>query len=109
MVLKEGVSLQGLHISMRRALIQADNIWKAFGRAEGVTVTSGTDGKHSSGSWHYYGLALDFRTYYFDDPHEVATELRAALPPGFDVVVETDHMHVENDAVGRRLEAVWLE
>ena len=65
MEIKDGVVLAGLDPCMRPAMVNAERIWKRFGRSEGVTITSGLDGCHSAGSLHYYGLALDFRTHYF--------------------------------------------
>jgi len=112
MIIKEGASIQGLHISMREVLIHAEILWKLNGRPKGVTITSGTeDVAHSPGSYHPYGLALDFRTRYFDDKlaSKVANALRDVLPPGFDVILESDHIHVENDRLAKQLIARYLE
>lgn len=99
MELKPGVILAGLDLRMRPALLAAERIWREHGRPEGVTVTSGLDGVHSAGSLHYYGLAVDFRIRYWLRPEsrEVAQELRSALVSnaGFDVILESDHIHVE--------------
>ena len=62
-------------------------------------VTSGTDGQHGKYSKHYVGQALDFRT------RDIKLELRPtlvkmvkeALGQDFDVVLESDHLHVEYD------------
>ena len=96
MRLKEGVIMAGLHPVMRHPLREAERVWMGEGRAEGVTVTSALDGEHSAASWHYYGLALDFRTHYFNDSQIalVADELTRLLP-AFDVVIKPDHIHVE--------------
>lgn len=98
--IKEGVILSGLDVRMRPALKHAERIWKKYGRPEGVTVTCGLDGCHSAGSWHYYGLALDFRTHYFDRmaAARITAELDKALSfRGFDVILHTTHIHVELD------------
>lgn len=97
MLFKAGVSLAGLDIRMRPALIAADSIWQDFGRPEGVTVTSSLDGVHSPGSLHYYGLALDFRIHYFEPDISAAVfqALTISLGTDFDVVLHSTHIHVE--------------
>ena len=60
-----------------------------------MVVTSGKDGKHGENSLHYKGRAVDLRTRDFTDIW--ATKLRMALGKGWDVVVESDHIHVELD------------
>ena len=96
MKIKEGASITGLHPVMRPVLKASESIWVTHGRDEGVTITGGLDGTHSAGSWHYYGLAVDLRTHYFDDfvKKEVAADLIDALPE-YDVVVHSTHIHVE--------------
>lgn len=97
MEIKEGASLQGLLLPMRPVLLAADGIWKKY--EQELVVTSGTDGAHSAGSLHYYGLALDFRTRYFDDitRRKVGKELIEALGNHYDVVIHSSHIHVEYD------------
>jgi hypothetical protein len=59
-------------------------------------ITAGIDGKHSAGSLHYVGLALDFRSRTI--PSGERERMRAKIAerlPGFDVVLEADHYHVE--------------
>ena len=96
MKLKRGVSLAGLHLLMRPDLRVAEHIWVEVGRPEGVTVTCALGGEHSAASWHYYGLALDFRTNYFSAPvkDSVACRLKDRLK-AYDVVVHSTHIHVE--------------
>lgn len=62
-------------------------------------ITSGMEGKHSSGSLHYAGLAFDFRTRHVkpDSRFELAARLQAELGEEFDVVLEADHIHIEWD------------
>jgi hypothetical protein len=81
---------------MRPVLRMAEEIWSTAGRPEGTTVTSALGGTHSAGSWHPYGLALDFRTKYFSAAvkDSVGIKMKARLP-FYDVVVEKDHIHVE--------------
>ena len=62
-------------------------------------VTAALDGTHSTRSRHYDGLALDLRTNHMKADHkvELAMNLTTALGPEFDVILETDHLHVEWD------------
>ena len=96
MKLIEGVTLAGIHLLMRPVLRKAEDIWRANGRPEGVTVTCAMDGEHSAASWHYYGLALDFRSHYFSAPvkDSVVQKLIHALP-NYDIVAHSTHIHVE--------------
>ena len=88
---------------MRPVLRVAEEIWKAAGQKDGVMVTCAMGGEHSAASWHYYGLALDFRTNYFSEPvkDSVTMKLKYKLPH-YDVVKHDTHIHVE---VGDRLAA----
>lgn len=98
MKIKDGVILNGLDIRMRHILVAADDVWSQFGKE--LVVTCGLDGEHSAGSLHYYGLALDFRTNYFDPQtrFKVANALRKRLSsPCIEVIVESTHIHVEYD------------
>lgn len=99
MKIKQGANIQGLDIRIRPALIVADKVWKELGQE--LVITSGLDGEHSAGSLHYYGLAVDMRTRYFSDSEKkrAAEALRQGLGEGFDVVVESSHIHVEFWAV----------
>lgn len=65
-----------------------------------VVITSGRDGQHSEHSYHYQDRALDIRTRTIDPDERprIAELLRTLLPPYFDVVIESDHFHVEADA-----------
>ena len=62
-------------------------------------ITSANDRVHSAGSLHYSGLAMDFRTR--DIPAELrksfSEKVKSALGSEFDVVLESDHLHVEFD------------
>lgn len=98
MKLKEGVRLEGVSWRMWAAALVAEFVYKEFGFQE-VTITSGNDGKHSVGSLHYKGLAIDIRTWHIatESLLVIAGEIRHKLGPDFDVVVEKDHIHIEYD------------
>lgn len=100
--LKAGVSIEGASWRMFWAAIIADSVYQENG-AEAV-ITSGADGKHSRTSKHYpennaSGLveALDFRTWNVLHPGRVALRIREKLGPDYDVVLESDHIHIEYD------------
>lgn len=99
-------------MKLKRGVDQSDvkhQIWFAIGFVDAVTqaldlgeavVTSLRDGTHSVNSLHYKGLAADFRTRDFTP--EAQKALQAAVheglnPRGYDVLLESDHLHVEFD------------
>lgn len=99
--LKAGASLENVSWRMFWAAIVADGIYRAAGSE--ATITSGSDGKHSARSKHYAennesGMveALDFRTWGVD-ADSIAGKMRSKLGENYDVVVESDHIHVEYD------------
>ena len=101
MIIKEGVSLENVQWQMFKAAIIAEAIYKKYG-AECV-ITSANDGKHKDGSLHYEGKALDLRTWNLHGREmQVHAELQKALGDEYDVVLESDHIHVEHDP-----EPVW--
>ena len=93
--IKSGASLNGLHPIMRPVLREADRIWQQHGQQ--LVITCGTDGEHSAESWHYYGLALDLRTNFWENEEAelVYTELKDALPE-YDIIYHKgSHIHGE--------------
>lgn len=92
---KDGVKLAGLEFIMREVLIEADKIWTEHGQE--LVVTSTTESVHSATSLHYYGLAVDFRTKYFDDlvKQKVYKALLKKLGDKYIVVLEPTHIHVQ--------------
>lgn len=94
--LKYGVSIQGMRPEMLLGVMVAIEAYRE--RGYDTVITSATDGKHSATSLHYAGCAVDLRTKHLEDPQEaedIAGQLRRALAPHFDVVVEPDHIHLE--------------
>ena len=88
MKLKPGVCLDGSQAKLLEGLAALDALFSAHDLE--LVVTAGQDGKHMAGSKHYVGLAVDIRFPLRD-------EIRAALGPGWDVVWEKDHVHLEWD------------
>lgn len=72
-------------------------VWSNHGYQ--LTVTSGLDSTHSAESLHYAGLAEDYRTrdVAASDLQTMVAEARAILGRDYDVVLESDHLHVEYD------------
>ncbi len=103
--LKAGVRLRGLAPEMLIADAVVAAVYAELGAVE-CMITSGSDGDHAAGSLHHAGLALDYRRWSLrrdgggdverDDAREAVTRLRERLP-GFDVVLESTHIHVEYD------------
>jgi hypothetical protein len=94
------VNLAGMSVQILLALIVADEVYKQFGRE--VTVTSVNDSTHGVTSLHYAGQAADLRiqnpingTKYFEDELEVVRRIKSRLNQDFDVMLETDHIHIE--------------
>lgn len=103
MRIKRGVRLKGDGIAIGPEIAYALGVSRQiFVEYAGVpmTVTSVLDGKHKTGSLHYKGKAADLRTRNMMAPARelVHSKIRSALYVwGFDVVLETDHIHIEYD------------
>lgn len=67
------------------------------GESYEITVTSAKDGKHMRKSKHYTGEAIDIRTRDMKYKQIVKNVLQLVLEPCFDVVLESDHIHIEYD------------
>ena len=68
-------------------------------------VTSGKDGVHSKNSAHYIGNALDLRIWEISNHmtpmafgYNLAKSLLIICGPGYYVVLEGDHIHLEYNA-----------
>jgi hypothetical protein len=64
-----------------------------------AVITSGREGNHSENSLHYVGAAIDLRVWYMtpSERREYREVLAEVLGDDFDVVLETNHVHVEYD------------
>lgn len=105
--LKPGVKLTGLQPQTVLAICIADGVFSRRGIE--CVVTSGNDGTHKEGSFHYRGLAADFRLKHIVNPEErkrVVAEIRTncgTLGTQYDVLHEgagtdNEHLHIEYDA-----------
>jgi hypothetical protein len=71
-----------------------------------LVVTGAVEFGHSVTSLHQYGRACDYRTHHLPSKATaiaIADELRQRLGSDYDVVLESDHIHVEFDPKGTRL------
>lgn len=91
--IKAGVRVRGISNEILLALIIAESVFKDSESA--MTITSLTDGKHSANSLHYTGDAVDLRLPA--NPTLMVDVLRTSLGLSYDVVLESDHIHIEYD------------
>lgn len=87
------VRVHGIKPEILLSILIAERIWSTHGAD--LVITSLIDGKHSLGSLHYVGMAVDLRRWQLDDPEQAVEELKAALGPDYDVILESTHVHVE--------------
>lgn len=97
-LLKAGVTVNGAQPELLIGMSVAAQVYAEYGHT--LTITSITDGKHSTHSLHYVGLAFDCRVWDFPsltEKRELCGKLRGALGDEFDVVLESTHIHIEFD------------
>ena len=104
MRIKNGVRFVNPDVAMCHASMIIQGIYAE--RHLPCEITGGVE-EHQHPSLHAYGAALDYGTrllYREDSPehreaklYQLASAIRSALGDGFDVVLESDHLHVEYD------------
>ena len=77
--------------------------YSGYDKYEGCVITSAVDGKHSKGSKHYIGYALDIRSRNMTSNGKLSCtkQLKVKLGNEFDIVLEKDHIHLEFDPESR--------
>ncbi|MEE9413349.1 MAG: hypothetical protein V3V22_09900 [Methylococcales bacterium] len=61
-------------------------------------ITSARDGRHMISSLHFSGKAIDLRTRDMGGKEKKVVEaLKKKLGTSFDIVLESDHIHLEYD------------
>lgn len=87
---------------IERARRMVVDVWKRYGYT--VTVTSGEEpyASHATQSLHYQGLAEDYRTRDIAPSKlaDMVSDVRSRLGSDYDVVLESDHLHIEFDPKG---------
>lgn len=93
--LKPGVRIAGLRPELLLAVVAAERVYEEAGHD--LTITACVDGKHTAGSLHYAGAAIDIRTRDIPlaDVQKLIARIKTCLGEDFDVVLETDHLHLE--------------
>jgi hypothetical protein len=83
---------------IRAAFYITDEVSKKIAE-KGIVITSILDGKHKPFSKHYEGNAFDIRIIQYLKTHitKLLEQLKKELGPDFDVVLESDHIHIEYD------------
>ena len=101
--MKPGTSIVGVSPEMAFGMVIIAGVFAS--RDVPCVVTACTDGPHMPGSLHYVGCAVDLRlpSRLRGSAADLAMvqELRAALGPEWDVILETDHIHAEHDPKAR--------
>ena len=94
MLIKAGVDISRLRPEIRKKL---NEIARRVGAIEGeeLIITSTYEGSHSEGSLHYANLAVDIRRY--KKGRDVRDELSNRFGMDYDVVLVSDHIHIEYD------------
>jgi len=94
----KGARIGGLKPEILLAIQIAGGVWDFLGMLE-LVITAVSDGKHSAGSKHYIGHAVDLRSRNFSEAgkEKALALLKECLGPDFDVLDEGDHIHIEFD------------
>ena len=96
--IKEGAEVNGLRPEMVLAYVIAITVYKDYddGDVECV-ITEATGGHHGVGSLHYVGQAIDLRTWGLtgSEQRSITDRLKVSLGSQYDVVLESDHIHIE--------------
>lgn len=100
MKIKQGVDVKGIQPEILLGLEICHFVFTKRGIP--LTITSCADGKHGTNSLHYRGRAVDIRlpSRTSDEPEidlAVLVECREALGEQYDIVLESDHLHLEYD------------
>ncbi len=94
MKIKQGAIVDN-KLAIMMALCTVDPILKKYGQE--IIVTEHKGGKHMPTSRHYYDAAVDLRIWDLTEKEKCVLEMRGAIGSEYDVVLESDHIHLEYD------------
>lgn len=94
MLIKAGVDISRLRPPIRKKLTMIERTVFAIESQE-LVITSTYEGNHMAGSLHYADLAVDVRRY--DQGSTVKRAIELDLGNDYDVVLKSDHIHIEYD------------
>ena len=94
MLIKAGVDISRLNREIRRSLPWAEGVYDQFNKR--FVITSTFEGNHGAGSLHYSNDAYDTELPVLDGKR-IYQGMKDTFPESFDIVLETDHIHVEYD------------
>ncbi len=95
--IKPGVDVSVLSPQILLAIAEAREVYRKYG--VDLTLTSGRDGVHGVHTLHKHGHAVDLRIWNLPEgsPPRATEQIAKALGEQFDVVLESDHIHMEYD------------
>lgn len=99
-MIKAGAKINGIKPEIVLGLFVVRPLFDKYGVE--LIMTEGTGGKHSSGSLHYAGLAVDLRSKHVigSAKQQLLLDCRTALGNEFDMILEdiggsNEHYHLE--------------
>lgn len=100
MRIKHGVRIFGVRTEVLFALQIADYVWSRYtkkGAIQDPELTSVMNGEHMPGSLHYVGQACDLsiKNIESNNLEQLKDDLKYRLGPDFDVILSSDHIHIE--------------
>ena len=95
LLLKPGVRVAGIRPEVLLAIVAAERVFEDAGAD--LVLTACVDGKHSVGSLHYAGQAVDIRTRDLppESRQKLVARIRECMGEDYDVILESDHIHLE--------------
>lgn len=95
--IKDGALVAGLQPLMLDTSLRLAVLFHELGFD--FVLTEGTGGAHRADSLHYRGYAIDVRSRDIPEAERVHVRdaARRLLGPDYDVILESDHFHIEYD------------
>ena len=96
--IKEGADIRGIRPELVLAYTIILYIYTKYDDGDvQCVITEGTGGKHGVGSLHYVGQAIDLRIWGLTESEKrtLLADITKSLSKQFDVILESDHIHVE--------------